>query len=116
LTDADFLDPDGDGADEGAAYPRNNSRQNTVLQWTPNVSTFPTRTYRVTGEEIPNGRSIGAAKQDASGQGSNSQKTGESFVKPRPVYPDDVILMLGTVPNASTAADASVFIATDEDW
>jgi hypothetical protein len=116
LTDADFLDPDDDGVDEGPAYPRNNSPQNTVLQWTPNVSTFPTRTYAVTGEEVPNGRSIGAARQDASGVGANSQKTGESFIKPRPVYPDDVVLFIGNTPNATTAGGASIFIATDEDW
>jgi hypothetical protein len=115
-TDADFLDPDDDGTDEGPAYPRNNSPQNNIIQWTPNVSTFPTRTYAVDGTTIPNGRNIGAARQDASGVGANSQKTGESFVKPRPMYKDDVVLMIAQTPNASTAGDASIFIATDQDW
>jgi hypothetical protein len=87
------------------------------MQWTPNVSTFPTRTYAVTGNAIPNGRNIGAARQDASGTGAKSQKTGESFVKARPVYPDDVVLLIAQTPNQTqNAGDVSVFIATDQDW
>jgi hypothetical protein len=115
-TDADFLDPDNDGTDEGPAYPRNNSPQNNVLQWTPNVSTFPTRTYAVDGSSIPNGRSVGAAVELAAGQGSGSSRTSRSFAQTRPIYPDDVVLIIGHTPNASTATDVDVFLATDQDW
>lgn len=115
-TDADFLDPDGDGTDEGAAYPRSNSPQNSVIQWTPNVSTFPTRTYAVDGGEIPNGRSVGAATQGSAGSGAGVTKTERSFQRPRPVYSDDVVLMIGHTPDESTATDVDVFIETDQFW
>lgn len=115
-TDADFLDPDNDGTDEGPAYPRNNSPQNSVLQWTPNVSTFPTRTYAVDGSTIPAGRNIGVATETSAGVGAGTQKTGESFVQKRPLYPDDVLLMIGHTPDASTATDIDVVLGSDQDW
>lgn len=115
-TDANFLDPDGDGTDEGPAYPRSNSPQNSVIQWTPNVSTFPTRTYKVTGEQVPNGRSVGAATEGASGVGSGVTKAGRAFRRKRPVYKDDVVLMIGHTPDADTAADVDVFVETDQEW
>jgi hypothetical protein len=115
-TDADFLDPDGDGTDEGPAYPRNNSPQNSVVQWTPNVSTFPTRTYPVDGSTIPNGRAVGAAIETASGQGSGTSTTGQSFVQKRPVYPDDVVLIIGRTPGSSTATGVDVVLGSDQDW
>ncbi|QAS68853.1 hypothetical protein HFTV1-gp20 [Haloferax tailed virus 1] len=115
-TDADFLDPDDDGTDEGPAYPRSNSPQNSVIQWTPNVSTFPTRTYAVDGSTIPNGRSVGAAVETSAGVGAGTQKTGETFVQKRPIYPDDVVLMIGNTPDASTAADVDIILGSDQDW
>jgi hypothetical protein len=115
-TDADFLDPDGDGTDEGPAYPRSNSPQNSVIQWTPNVSTFPTRTYTVDGTQIPNGRSVGAATEGAAGVGSGVTKTGRSFRRKRPVYADDVVLIMGHTPDADTAATVDVFLETDQEW
>lgn len=115
-TDADFVDVVGDGSNAGPAYPRNNSPTNSVIQWTPEVSTFPTRTYPIDGSTIPNGRNVGVALQDASGQGSQSTKVSRSFIRPRPLYPDDVLLMIGRTPNASTAADVTVKMATDQDW
>jgi hypothetical protein len=115
-TDADFLDPDNDGTDEGPAYPRSNSPQNSVIQWTPNVSTFPTRTYAVDGSTIPNGRSVGASTEYAAGEGAGVTKTGRGFRRKRPVYKDDVVLMIGHTPNADTATDVDVFIETDQEW
>lgn len=115
-TDADFLDPDNDGTDEGPAYPRSNSPQNSVIQWTPNVSTFPTRTYAVDGTTIPNGRSVGAATESAAGVGTGIQKTGRAFRRKRPVYKDDVVLMIGYTPDADNATEVDVFIETDQDW
>lgn len=115
-TDADFLDPDNDGTDEGPAYPRNNSPQNNVIQWTPNVSTFPTRTYAVDGSTIPNGRNVGVAVESSAGVGAGTQKTGQGFTKKRPVYKDNVVLMIGHTPDADTATNVDVFIATDQDW
>jgi hypothetical protein len=115
-TDADFLDPDGDGTDEGPAYPRSNSPQNSVIQWTPNVSTFPTRTYNVDGTETPNGRNVGAATEGSSGQGSVVAKTERSYRRKRPIYKDDVVLMIGHTPDASTATDVDVFVETDQEW
>lgn len=115
-TDADFLDPDDDGVDEGPAYPRINSPQNNVIQWTPNVSTFPTRTYAVTGETIPNGRAVGGSTEGSSGVGAGVTKTGRSFARARPIYPDDVVLLLGYTPDASTATDVDVFLTTEQDW
>lgn len=115
-TDADFLDPDDDGTDEGPAYPRSNSPQNSVIQWTPNVSTFPTRTYAVDGTAIPDGRNVGAATEGSSGVGSGVVKSGRGFSRIRPIYPDDVVLMIGHTPDADTAADVDVFVETDQDW
>ena len=115
-TDADFADPDGDGTDEGPAYPRSNSPQNSVIQWTPNVSTFPTRTYAVDGSSIPNGRNVGAATEGSSGVGSGVSKTSRSYRRKRPVYKDDVVLMIGHTPDASTATDVDVFVETDQEW
>jgi hypothetical protein len=115
-TDADFLDPDGDGTDEGAAYPRSTSPQNSVIQWTPNVSTFPTRTYAVGGSTIPNGRAVGVASETSAGTGAGTQKTGQTFVQKRPVYPDDVVLIIGRTPDASTATDVDVVLGTEQDW
>lgn len=115
-TDADFIDVVGDGSDAGPAYPRNNSPQNSVIQWTPEVSTFPTRTYPIDGSTIPDGRSVGLALQDASGQGSQTTKVSRSFIRPRPLYPDDVLLIIGRTPNADTAADVTVKLGTDQDW
>lgn len=115
-TNADFVDVVGDGSNAGPAYPRNNSPLNSVIQWTPNVSTFPTRTYPIDGSTIPNGRSVGLALQDASGTGSQTTKASRSFIRPRPLYPDDVLLMIGRTPNATTAADVTVKLATDQDW
>jgi len=115
-TDADFLDPDDDGTDEGPAYPRTNSPQNNVIQWTPNASTFPTRTYAVDGSTVPNGRSVGAASESAAGQGNSITKTTRSFQRARPVYADDVVLMIGHAPDASTATAIDVFLETQQDW
>lgn len=115
-TDADFLDPDGDGTDEGPAYPRSTSPQNSVLQWTPNVSTFPTRTYAVDGTTIPNGRSVGASTEASAGQGAGVTKTGRGFRRARPVYADDVVLIIGHTPDADTATDVDVFLESDQDW
>jgi len=106
----------GSEADEGPAYPRSNSPQNKVIQWTPNVSTFPARTYAVTGEQVPNGRSVGASTESAAGVGSGVTKTGRGFRRKRPVYKDDVVLMVGHTPDASTATDIDVFVETDQDW
>ena len=115
-TDADFLDVDDDGVDEGPIYPRNNGPKNSVIQWTPNVSTFPTRTYELTGETIPTGRSNGAATQQAGGQGSGSARTNQPLIAKRSLYPDDVILMIGHTPNAENVADVSVSLLTEQDW
>jgi hypothetical protein len=115
-TDADFQDPDGDGTDEGPAYPRSNSPQNSVIQWTPNVSTFPTRTYNVDGTTIPNGRNVGAATESAAGVGSGVTKTGRSFRRKRPVFKDDVVLMIGHTPDSSSVANVDVFLETDQEW
>jgi len=115
-TDADFLDPDDDGTDEGPAYPRSTSPQNSVIQWTPNVTTFPTRTYAVDGTAIPNGRNVGASTEASAGQGAGVTKTGRGFRRKRPIYKDDVVLLIGHTPNASTATDVDVFIETDQDW
>lgn len=115
-TDADFLDPDGDGTDEGAAYPRSNSPQNSVIQWTPNVTTFPTRTYNVDGSTTPNGRNVGAAVESSAGTGAGVTKAGRSFRRKRPVYADDVVVMIGHTPDVDTAANVDVFIETDQEW
>jgi len=115
-TDADFQDPADDGSNRGPAYPRSNSPQNNVIQWTPNVSTFPTRTYAVTGSQIPNGRSCGASTESAAGQGTGVTKTGRGFRRKRPVYKDDVVLMIAYTPDADTSTDVDVFIETDQDW
>jgi len=115
-TDADFGDPVGDGSDTGPATPRMNSPQNSVVQWTPNVSTFPTRTYSVDGSTIPSGRLVGFATEGAAGTGVGTVRSGNSFRHPRPVYPDDVVLILGHTPDASTAQQADVFVGTDQDW
>lgn len=115
-TDADFLDPDGDGTDEGAAYPRSNSPRNSVIQWTPNASTFPERTYKVDGSTVPNGRSVGAAVESSAGSGAGITKTTRSFERARPVYPDDVVLMIGHTPDEDTAADVDVFVESQQDW
>lgn len=115
-TDADFQDPDGDGTNEGPAYPRTNSPQNSVIQWTPNVSTFPTRTYNVDGTQVPNGRSVGAAYEGSAGTGAGTSKSGQGFRRKRPIYPDDVVVMLGHTPDADTATGVDVFLETDQDW
>ena len=115
-TDADFIDVADDGTDAGPAYPRNNDPQNSIIQWTPNVSTFPTQTYPIDGSTIPNGRSIGLAVQDASGQGSQTFRQTDSFLEPRPLYPDDVLLMIGHTPNQDDVADVSAVIKTGQDW
>lgn len=115
-TDADFIDVRGDGSNAGPAYPRSNSPQNSVIQWTPEVSTFPSRTYAIDGSEVPNGRSVGASTESAAGVGTGVQKTGRGFRRKRPVYPDDVVLMIGHTPDADTAANVDVFIETDQDW
>jgi hypothetical protein len=115
-TDADFDDPDDDGTDEGPAYPRNNSPQNSVIQWTPNVSTFPTRTYAVDGSTIPSGRAIGAAIETATGEGAGTSTTGQTFVQKRPVYPDDVVLIIGRTPDDATATNVDIVIGSDQDW
>jgi hypothetical protein len=115
-TDADFLDPDDDGTDEGPAYPRQSSPQNSVVQWTPNVSTFPTRTYPVDGSTIPNGRLVGISTENSSGQGANATRTGVQRSANRPVYPDDVVIIIGHTPDESTSTDVDILIGTDQDW
>lgn len=116
LTDADFLDVDGDGVDEGPAYPRQMSPQNSVLQWTPNVSTFPTRTDAVTGNTIPAGRLLGTATEYSSGQGQGTSKTSNPFKKKRPIYSDDVALIIGSTPGTSSAQQASISGSSDQEW
>lgn len=115
-TDADFLDPDGDGTDEGPAYPRNNSPQNSVVQWTPNVSTFPTRTDAVSGATIPDGRAVGAATEGSAGQGAGTSKTARGFTQKRPLYPDDVVLIIGHTPDGQNTADVDIQFGTQQDW
>lgn len=115
-TDADFGDPAGDGTNRGPAYPRNNSPQNSVLQWTPNVSTFPTRTYAVDGSTIPRGRNVGAAFEGSAGKGSSTTKVNNPFAEKRPIYTDDIILLMGHTPDASTATNVDVFAVTEQDW
>ena len=115
-TDADFIDVRDDGSNAGPAYPRSTSPQNSVIQWTPNVSTFPTRTYAVDGSTIPNGRSAGASVESSAGVGAGTQKTGQSYIQKRPVYPDDVVLMIGHTPDASTSTAVDVVLGTEQDW
>jgi len=115
-TDADFLDVDGDGTDEGPIYPRNNSPQNSVIQWTPNASTFPTRTYALDGSTTPNGRSVGAATEGSGGAGQGTTKVSRTFSKKRPLYSDDVTLLIGHTPDSANVADVDVFLTTDQDW
>lgn len=115
-TDADFIDVRDDGSNAGPAYLRSTSPQNSVIQWTPNVSTFPTRTYAIDGTTIPNGRSVGAATESAAGVGTGVQKTGRGFRRKRPVYKDDVVLMIGHTPDADNSTSVDVFIESDQDW
>jgi len=115
-TDADFADVDNDGTDEGPAYPRQMSPQNSVLQFTPNVSTFPSRTWPVTGDTIPSGRLVGLAEESSTGQGSGTQKTQNPFRKKRPIYKDDVVLMIGHTPCVSNTQTVNTFGSSDQDW
>jgi len=115
-TDADFVDVRGDGSNAGPAYPRVNTPQNSVLQWTPNVSTFSTRTDAVSGNTIPNGRAIGGATESAAGTGAGTTKTSRGFTQKRPIYPDDVVVIIGHTPDASTATDVDIQFGTEQDW
>lgn len=116
-TDADFDDPDGDGTDEGPAPPRMNSAQNTVLQWTPNVSTFPTRTDPVSNTSVPDGRLVGVATESSSGTGAGVTRQNAPFRRARPVYEDDVVLMIGTTPDQTADTQTvDVYLETEQDW
>lgn len=115
-TDADFLDVDGDGTQEGPAYPRQMSPQNSVLQFTPNVTTFPTRTSALTGGEIPAGRLVGLSIENSAGTGSKTETFQNSFVKSRPIYKDDIVLIIGHTPGVANTQDPNIFGGTDQDW
>lgn len=115
-TDADFDDPDGDGTSEGPAPPPSNSPQNSVMQVTTDVSTFPTRTDPLTGTEVPAGRLVGLDSTSISGQGSKTQATDVAADIKRPLYPDEVVVLVGETPESSTATAVTVFGNTEQDW
>lgn len=48
--------------------------------------------------------------------GEQVSKAARSFRRKRPVYKDDVVLMIGHTPDSSTAADVDVFVETDQEW
>jgi hypothetical protein len=56
------------------------------------------------------------AIEGATGEGAGVSKTGRSFRRKRPVYADDVVLMIGHTPDAETAADVDVFVESDQEW
>lgn len=79
----------------GFASPPQHSPLNSVIEVTDNVSTFPNANGTlVTSAANPGGYQVGFFSTDAIGQGTSSARSTESFSNPRPLYEDDVAIML----------------------
>lgn len=121
-TDADFTDPDGDGTNEGTAPRAQSTRQNDVLQWTRNVSTFPTVTdIRRDGTTglVPDVRFIA----DSVGAGGGNNKPGDSGIggvqKQKVLYDDEIALFIpATDPTGTNATGEIKYLTafTEQNW
>lgn len=118
-----FDDPDNDGTDEGPAPAAQNRSSTDVMQWTSDVTAYPTATdirADFTTGSVPDVREVGDVI--ASGGGNNrppmqsSQATG---TEKRLLFPDDVVLFIPRTPPQSSNTSGSIEylrIPTDQDW
>lgn len=98
----------------GWEIPPENTGLNSVVQFTENVSTFPDSDgNEVTSAEDPGGFQVGITTTDIEGQGAQQRRTGTQRVRKRPIYSDDVIVVLG---RADEDGDYSVRLDTEQEW
>lgn len=122
-TDADFLDVDGDGVNEGPVYSSQTQAQNDVIQWTRNVSTFPTASGQRmdnTSGQVVDGRQIGTAVSPGGRKNQPAVQSGSGLndVK-KNLYPGEVALFIPRTLPQSTVTDGSIdYIQSyaEEDW
>lgn len=79
----------------GFATPPQHNELNSVIEFTDNVTTFPdVNGNLVTSAANPGGYQIGFFSTDAIGGGTSAARSTESFSNPRPLYEDDVAILL----------------------
>lgn len=110
-----FEDPDNDGVDEGTTGAIQTREQNDVMQYTRDVTSFPTITqtrvdYPPEGNtQVPDVRTLssalGSSGTPSTGGSQSTESPGESK---RTVYPDDVILFLARTKPTSSTTNGSI--------
>ena len=113
-TDANFDDPDNDDTDPGPKAPPMQNANNSVIQYTTDVSTFPDQSGTVVSTAPdPGGRQVGFASTEVS-QGNKPQST-NAFRAKKPFYEDEVVIFLGRT-DGGAAEDFNVEFETDQRW
>lgn len=124
-TDANFLDPDDDGTNESFApvtAPQTQS-QNSLVQYTRSVSTFPTKSgVRADGTQgqVPDVRQISGAVSVGSGNKNKPPVSSADGARvKRTLYPGEIALFIPRADPASSTTTGSInFIQafTEQDW
>lgn len=98
----------------GWETPNENTALNNAVQFTENVSTFPDNNGdEVTSTGNPGGFQVGLATTEIQGQGGNERRTGTARVRKRPLFSDDVVVVLA---RADENDDFSVRFDTEQEW
>lgn len=118
-----FDDPDDDGTDEGPAPAAQAVAQNDVMQYTRNVTAFPTTTdIRADGTTglVPDMRLLSTTVgESGQGSGGGEQTGGERPGIKRNIDPDNVVLFIPrTDPSGSTTSGRIRWMTPvfEEDW
>jgi hypothetical protein len=108
--------PEGETDATGFATPPQHSEQNSVIQQTTNVTSFPNSTGTIVSAAAnPNGYQIGFAPFEASGTGTNARsQTSANVENKRPLYEDDVAIFLYKADTATArSVNATYFFEQD---
>jgi len=98
----------------GWETPAENTALNNAVEVTENVSEFPdVNGDVVTSTDDPGGFQVGITTTDIEGEGGQERRTGTARVRKRPIYPDDVVVLLG---RAEADGDYSVRVDTEQEW
>lgn len=106
-----FDDPDNDGTDEGPAPAAQTRAEDDVMQWTTDVTAYPTTTdirADFTTGSVPDVRELTTAVAEGDKQTTSSTAAGELADIKRIIYPDDVVLFIPRTDPAGTTTDGTI--------
>ena len=100
----------------GFSTPPQHSPQNSVIEQTTNVTTFPDQDGNVVSTAAdPNGYQVGFFSTDVTGTGATQSRQATTSRAIRPLYEDDIAIFLYN-DDADTARDVNVVYQTRQLW